>query len=257
MSRKPLMAGNWKMHKTIAESVDLVKKLASLTGAPTDREILVCPPFTALTAAAQAAKGTAVQVGGQNMNDNLQGAFTGEVAPGMVKDAGATHVILGHSERRQFYGETDALINKKVRLALEQALTPILCVGETLAERESAKTFAVVERHLTEGLKGLSASDVARVVIAYEPVWAIGTGKTATPEQAQEIHGFIRRKLEALFGSAAEKVRVLYGGSVKPDNVDALMAQPDIDGGLVGGASLKAEDFARIVLFQAAPTPAR
>lgn len=257
MSRKPLMAGNWKMHKTIAESVDLVKKLASLTGAPTDREILVCPPFTALAAAALAAKGTAVQVGAQNMNDNTQGAFTGEVAPGMIKDTGATHVIIGHSERRQFYGETDVLINKKVRLALEQGLTPILCVGETLAEREAGKTFAVVERHVSEGLKGLPAADVPRVVIAYEPVWAIGTGKTASPDQAQEVHGFVRRKLEALFGNAAEKVRVLYGGSVKPDNVDALMAQPDIDGGLVGGASLKADDFARIVLFQAVSTPAK
>lgn len=257
MSRRALMAGNWKMHKSIAESVDLVKKLASLTGAPTDRDILVCPPFTALAAAAQAARGTAVMVGAQNMNDNLQGAFTGEISPEMIKDAGASHVIIGHSERRQYYGETDALINKKTRLTLEQGLTPILCVGETLAEREGGKTFAVVERHVTEGLKGIGPVELPRIVIAYEPVWAIGTGKTATPEQAQEVHGFIRRKLEALFGSAADKIRLLYGGSVKADNVDALMAQPDIDGGLVGGASLKAEDFARIVLFQAPQTAGR
>jgi triosephosphate isomerase len=251
------MAGNWKMHKTISESLDLAKALKDKLSPKNDRETLICPPFTALKAVADAVKGSAVSVGAQNMNDNVQGAFTGEVSPVMIKDAGCQYVILGHSERRQYYGETDALVNKKVRLALEQGLTPILCVGETLAEREAGKTFAVVERHVTEGLKGLPAADIARVVIAYEPVWAIGTGKTASPEQAQEVHGFIRRKLEALFGNAAEKVRALYGGSVKPENVDALMAQPDIDGGLVGGASLKAEDFARIVLFQAVAAPAK
>ncbi|MBL8024496.1 MAG: triose-phosphate isomerase [Elusimicrobia bacterium] len=250
MTRRPLMAGNWKMFKTIGEGVDLVKKLSALVPSHTDRDVLVCPPFTSLAAVAQAAKGSPISVGAQNMNDNLQGAFTGEVAPGMIKDAGASFVLVGHSERRQIYKETDILINKKARLALEQGLTPIVCVGETLEERESGKTFSVVERHVTEGLKGFSAAQAPSLVIAYEPVWAIGTGKTATPDQAQEVHAFIRRKLEVLFGTAAAQVRVLYGGSVKPDNIDTLMAQPDIDGGLVGGASLKAEDFARIVNFK-------
>lgn len=250
MSRRPLMAGNWKMFKTISEGVDLVKKLSAQTADVTDRDILVCPPFTALAAVAQAAKGSTIAVGAQNMNDNLSGAFTGEVAPGMIKDAGASYVIIGHSERRQIYGETDALVNKKAKLALEQGLIPVVCVGETLAEREAGNTFKVVERHVLEGLKGFSAIQAASVVVAYEPVWAIGTGKTATPAQAQEVHAFIRKKLETLFGAEAARVRILYGGSVKPDNIDQLMAQRDIDGGLVGGASLKAEDFARIVKFQ-------
>lgn len=253
MSRKPLMAGNWKMFKTISEGVDLVKKLGSQTAGETDREILVCPPFTALAAVAQAAKGTGIDVGAQNMNDNLSGAFTGEVAPGMIKDAGAYHVIIGHSERRQIYGETDALVNKKTKLALEQSLTPIVCVGETLAEREAGNTFKVVERQVLEGLKGITSTQAVLLVVAYEPVWAIGTGKTATPSQAQEVHAFIRKKLETLFGGESTRVRILYGGSVKPDNIDQLMSQPDIDGGLVGGASLKAEDFARIVKFQKIP----
>ena len=249
MSRRPLMAGNWKMFKTIAEGVDLVKKLAAEVQSVKDRDILVCPPFTALAAVAQAARGTSISVGAQNMNDNVQGAFTGEVAPGMIKEAGGTFVLVGHSERRQLYGETDALINKKAKLALEQGLTPVVCVGETLAEREGGQTFSVVERHVTEGLKGFTAAQAPSIVVAYEPVWAIGTGKTATPGQAQEVHAFIRKKLETLFGASAAQMRILYGGSVKPDNIDQLMAQPDIDGGLVGGASLKAEDFSRIIRF--------
>jgi triosephosphate isomerase len=250
MTRRPLMAGNWKMFKTIAEGVDLVKKLAALVPAQSDRDVLVCPPFTALAAVAQAAQGSPISVGAQNMNDNVQGAFTGEVAPGMIKDAGATFVLVGHSERRQIYGETDTLVNKKAKLALEQSLTPVVCVGETLEEREGGKTFTVVERQVMEGLKGFTAAHAPHLVVAYEPVWAIGTGKTATPEQAQQVHAFIRQKLEVLFPGASAQMRVLYGGSVKPDNIDTLMAQPDIDGGLVGGASLKAEDFARIVNFQ-------
>jgi triosephosphate isomerase len=247
------MAGNWKMHKTISESVDLVQKLkAAITSLP-DRDALVCPPFTAIAAAAQAAKGSPIQVGGQNMNDNVQGAFTGEISPAMLKDAGATCVILGHSERRAYYGETDAFINKKTKLALEQGLTPIVCVGETLQEREAGKTLEVVETQVRGSLAGLSAAQLAVTVVAYEPVWAIGTGKTASPEQAQEVHAMIRGLLGKMSDVAtAAKVRVLYGGSVKPDNVDALMSKPDIDGGLVGGASLKAEDFLKLITFKKA-----
>jgi len=243
------MAGNWKMFKTIPEAVDLVQKLKPLIAHHNDREILVCPPFTALMAVSQAAQGSSIVVGAQNMNDHLNGAYTGEVAPFMLKDAGASFVLIGHSERRQYYGETDASIQRKTALALEQGLSPVVCVGETLQEREEGKTNAVVERQI-EALRGLTTVQVSSVVVAYEPVWAIGTGKTATPGQAQDVHKFIRQKLNALFGSASESLRILYGGSMKPDNVDQLMAQPDIDGGLVGGASLKADDFARIVGFQ-------
>ncbi len=250
MARRPLMAGNWKMHKTVSEAVDLARKLKEALPAAPDREALVCPPFTALTAVAAVLKGSAVALGAQNMNDNLQGAFTGEVSPVMLKDAGCTHVILGHSERRQYYHETDALIRKKCQLALEQGLTPIVCVGELLEQREGGQTFSVVEKQVREGLNGFTAAQAARIVVAYEPVWAIGTGRTATPDQAQEVHAFIRKELGKLFGAAAETIRILYGGSIKPDNIDALMAQPDIDGGLVGGASLKAEDFLRIVGFK-------
>jgi triosephosphate isomerase (TIM) len=251
MARRALMAGNWKMHKTMGEAVDLVKKLREAVAGVSDRDILVCPPFTALAVAAEAAKGSSVALGAQNMNDNLQGAFTGEVSAGMIKDAGGSYVILGHSERRQYFKETDALINKKAKLALEQGLTPIVCVGELLQEREDAKTFTVIEKQVKEGLAGIAPVQAAKVVVAYEPVWAIGTGKTATPAQAQEVHAFIRKLVERMFGEpVASAVRVLYGGSVNPGNVDALMAEPDIDGGLVGGASLKAEDFARIVKFQ-------
>lgn len=253
MSRRPLMAGNWKMHKTVSEAVDLVKKLKDSLGDLPDRDALVCPPFTALAAARDALRGSPVLLGAQNMSDNLQGAFTGEVSAVMIKDAGCAFVILGHSERRQYYGETDAFINKKARLALDQGLVPIVCVGETLQEREGGKTFPVVEKQARESLAGFSPDQAARTVVAYEPVWAIGTGKTATPEQAQEVHAFLRGLLEKLHGRAsAERTRLLYGGSVKPDNIDALMAQPDIDGGLVGGASLKAEDFLRLVRFQKA-----
>ena len=254
MSRRPLMAGNWKMNKTITEAVSLVENLKAQIGHPQDRDILVCPPFTALDRVAQAVQGSPIAVGAQNINDNLNGAFTGEIAPGMIKEAGAAYVLVGHSERRQYYGESDTLINKKTLLALTQGLIPIVCVGETLSEREGGETFKVVEKQITEGLKGLSPAQVKTLVLAYEPVWAIGTGKTATPEQAQEVHAFIRKILEGLFAGTSQNVRILYGGSMKPDNVDLLMSQPDIDGGLVGGASLKPEDFARIVKFQAAQT---
>lgn len=256
MSRRPLLAGNWKMFKTIEEGVQLAAALKAQVTSLSDRDALVCPPFTALSAVAKTLAGSQIAVGAQNMNENAQGAFTGEVAPAMVKDAGATHVILGHSERRQFFGETDDGINRKTKAALEAGLTPIVCVGETLQEREGGKTFSVIEAQLKGSLKGFTEAQAPKIVVAYEPVWAIGTGKTATPAQAQEVHAFIRKQLASLVGSGAASVRVLYGGSVKPDNIDALMAEPDIDGGLVGGASLKAEDFARIVNYRAA-APAR
>jgi triosephosphate isomerase len=241
------------MHKTVSESVDLVKKLKDAVAGVADRDVLVCPPFTALAVVSEALKNSNVKLGAQNMNDNVQGAFTGEVAPGMIKDAGCDYVILGHSERRQYYGETDALVNKKTKLALEQGLTPIVCVGELLAEREASQTFAVVEKQVKGSLADLAPVQANRIVVAYEPVWAIGTGKTATPGQAQEVHAFIRKLLGRLFGEpVGAAVRILYGGSVKGDNIDSLMAEPDIDGGLVGGASLKAEEFARIVKFQSA-----
>jgi triosephosphate isomerase len=250
------MAGNWKMHKTISEAAELARQLKAAFPAPlSDRDALVCPPFTALAAVAQALKGSAVSVGAQNMSDNVQGAFTGEVSPAMIKDAGASFVILGHSERRALYGETDAFINRKAKLALEQGLTPVVCVGETLAEREAGKTLQVVETQVRGSLAGLTAAQMEKTVVAYEPVWAIGTGKTATPEQAQEVHASVRALLGKVFdGATAAKVRVLYGGSVKPDNIDALMSQPDIDGGLVGGASLKAEDFICLINFKKAVT---
>jgi triosephosphate isomerase (TIM) len=252
MSRRPLMAGNWKMHKTLSEAAELARALKAALPSLQDRDALVCPPFTALAAVAEALKGSPVAVGAQNMNDNAQGAFTGEVSPAMVKDAGAAFVILGHSERRSLYGETDALVNKKTRLALDQGLTPIVCVGETLAEREAGRTMEVVETQVRGSLAGLTPERMEKTVVAYEPVWAIGTGKTATPGQAQEVHAVIRGILSKLFGASAAKVRILYGGSVKPDNIDALMSQPDIDGGLVGGASLKAEDFIRLINFKKA-----
>ena len=248
--RKPLIAGNWKMHKTVPEAVSLVKELKELLTEIKDREVLVCPPFTAIYAVKSEIEESPIKLGAQNMFYEEKGAFTGEISPLMLKDLGCSYVILGHSERRHIFGETDKLINKKVASAVDHGLVPILCVGELLEERESGKTKNVVERQLLEGLKGLKEGD--EFVIAYEPVWAIGTGKTATPEQAQEVHGFIRELLAENFGrEKAERVRILYGGSVKPENIKGLMEMPDIDGALVGGASLKAASFAKIVAFDA------
>jgi triosephosphate isomerase len=249
--RKPVLAGNWKMYKMIAEAVSLVGELrASLDAAPVSREVIVAPPFTALSAVAQALRGSGIQVAGQTMHFEKEGAFTGENSPAMLKDAGASHVILGHSERRQLFGETDDGVGKKARAAFDHALTPIVCVGETLAEREAGRMFEVVERQLERGLRALSPDEAAVAIVAYEPVWAIGTGKTATPAQAQEVHSFIRKHVSASHGApVAAALRILYGGSVKPDNVDGLMAESDIDGALVGGACLKADSFLRIVRF--------
>jgi len=247
--RKPLMAGNWKMNKTIGEAASMLKALKPVVADVKDVEILVCPPFTALCASNNEIKGSNIKLGAQNLFWEPKGAFTGEISPAMVKDEGCSYVIIGHSERRQYFGETDETVNKKTQAAFAAGLIPIVCVGETLAERESNVTFKVIEKQVRDGLKGLSADQASTLVIAYEPVWAIGTGKTATPEQAQEVHAFIRKIYSEIYKDAAQKVRILYGGSVNPKNVSELMKQPDIDGGLVGGASLEADSFAQLVKY--------
>ena len=249
--RRPVLAGNWKMYKTISASEALVREIAEGVGAKPNAEVLVFPPFTALAAAAQAARGTAVKVGAQNMHFESEGAFTGEVSPLMLKDAGATHVILGHSERRHVFGEDDELVARKTKAAIKAGLVPIVCVGETLPERESGRTLEVVERQLERALRPLGADELGRSIVAYEPVWAIGTGKVATPEQAQEVHAFARKRIAVTHGDpVAAATRILYGGSVKPDNIKGLMALPDVDGALVGGASLDAASFLTIVRYQ-------
>ena len=251
MARKPYLAGNWKMYKTIGDAVKFAKEFKELVKDVKDRDILLCVPFTIIGPIAKELEGTNVLVGAQNMYFEKEGAFTGEVSPTQLLDAGAKVVVLGHSERRHIFGESDALINKKVHSALQNGLMPILCVGELLEEREAGKTEAVCKTQTVEGLKGLSKADALKVTIAYEPVWAIGTGKTATPEDADNVHAYIRKVLTDIYDKeTAEAVRIQYGGSVKPENVDALMAKPNIDGALVGGASLKADSFTRIVKFQ-------
>ena len=248
--RTPVIAGNWKLFKTIGEATAFVNELKPLVAETKDVEIVVAPVFTALNAVSKAASGSNINVAAQNCYWEEEGAFTGEVAPKLLKDAGCSHVIIGHSERRQYFGETDATVNKKAKAAIAAGLTAIVCVGETLVERESEKTFTVIETQVQSGLEGLTKEVAAKVIIAYEPVWAIGTGRTASNEQAQEVHSFIRNLVVRLFDAAtADAVRILYGGSVKPDNVKGLMAQTDIDGALVGGASLKPDSFAAIVNF--------
>jgi len=251
--RKALMAANWKMYKTIQEGVDFIKSLKPLIGKADDRAVLICAPFTAIQAVAKAAQGSDIQIGGQNMYFEKEGAFTGEISATMLLDAGATWVVLGHSERRHVFHEPDEMINKKVHAALAHGLKPILCVGELIEEREAGRTEAVVRMQVVEGFKGLSREQALKVVIAYEPVWAIGTGKTATPDDADAVHAFIRNLMGELYDRELADAQIIqYGGSVKPENVDALMAKPNIDGALVGGASLKADSFSRIVLFQRA-----
>jgi len=245
--RTPFVAGNWKMHLDIAEGVALVRELrASLEGVKGVR-VAVAPPFTAVHAVAQALAGSAIEVAGQDVHWETQGAFTGEVSAGMLRDAGASCVIIGHSERRQFFGETDETVGRRTRAALAAGLTPIVCVGESLADREAERTLQVVGTQVKDGLRGLSADELAKLVIAYEPVWAIGTGRTATAAQAQEVHAAIRGMLRDIGGDVADSVPLQYGGSVKPDNAAELLSQPDVDGALVGGASLKASSFAAIV----------
>jgi triosephosphate isomerase len=247
--RTPVMAGNWKMYKTARQAAETIRSLAEAVKGVLDVEVVICPPFTALSAAVDAAKGSPVAIGAQDCYWETEGAFTGEVAVPMIADLGCSHCIVGHSERRQFFGETDATVDKKVEAVLAHGLTCIACVGETLQEREAGQTFAVLERQVRNGVARHLASP--RLIVAYEPVWAIGTGKTAAPAQAQEAHAFIRQvAAQASSAAAAQAVRILYGGSVKPDNVAQLMAQPDVDGGLVGGASLDAASFAKIVRFR-------
>jgi len=248
--RKPFIAGNWKLHNTIQESLELVESLKTALKEITDREIIVAPVFTALASVATALQGSNISLAAQNCYPAQTGAFTGEVSPSLLKDAGCDYVIVGHSERRQLLGETDSFINAKIRALAGEGLGTIFCIGETLEERETDRTLDVLHSQVTAGLKEVPAEAMTRIVVAYEPIWAIGTGRTASEDQAEDAHAFIRGLLQGIFGlSVAQEVRIIYGGSVKPDNVDGLMAQEDIDGCLVGGASLKAADFSRIVQF--------
>ena len=250
-ARRPLIAGNWKMHGTRAETERLLAALKLAMAGLTDREVVVAPPFTALETAARLLAESPIRLAAQNLYWEPQGAFTGEISGPMLRDLGCSYVILGHSERRQYFAETDQQVARKVKAAQRDGLLPIVCVGETLEERDRGDTLAVIRRQVRGGLDEQEKAAVAALVIAYEPVWAIGTGRTATPEQAQEVHAAIRATVAELADqTTAEAVRILYGGSVKPDNVDALMAQADIDGALVGGASLQADSFARIVHFR-------
>ena len=249
--RIPVIAGNWKLHKTTHEALDLINELIPLVKNIDRVEIVVAPVFTVLHAVKNALQGTNIRLSAQDCFWEDQGAYTGEISSPMLVDAGCSHVIIGHSERRQFFGETDATVNKKIRSALQVGLTVLFCIGETLDEREANRTYAVLERQVIAGLDGITMDQLKKLVIAYEPVWAIGTGKTATDGQAQEAHSFIRGVLAKLYHvSAAENIRILYGGSVKAENIKGLMEQKDIDGALVGGASLKADSFADIVHFE-------
>ncbi|HXH48184.1 MAG TPA: triose-phosphate isomerase [Terriglobia bacterium] len=251
--RRPVIAGNWKMFKTRGEAVAFVKELRSRVENVSQCDVVVAPPFTALAETAQAAKGSGIGVAAQDVHWDAEGAHTGDVAPGMLVDAGCSHVIIGHSERRHDHGETDERVNRKLKAALAAGLTPIVCVGETLEEREANETQKVLERQFQGGFAGLTPSDFSRIIMAYEPVWAIGTGRTATPEQAEESHAFLRELARGQFGEEqAQGVRILYGGSVKPENIKGLMAQPDLDGALVGGASLKVDSFVAIINYPSA-----
>jgi triosephosphate isomerase len=251
--RTPILAANWKMHKTIAESRAFAAAFAPLVADVAHAEIVVAPPFPSLAAVGEALRGTRVALAAQNVHFEKQGAFTGEVSPPMLVDVGCGYAIVGHSERRHVFGESSELVAKKAAALLAHAIRPIVCVGETLDEREAQQTFAVLESQLSGSLASIANDRAAEVVIAYEPVWAIGTGRTATPAIAQEAHAMIRAWLQKRFGAAGDAMRIQYGGSVKPDNVAELMAQPDIDGALVGGASLEAASFAAIVRYQENP----
>ncbi|HSL95146.1 MAG TPA: triose-phosphate isomerase [Thermoleophilia bacterium] len=248
-ARRPLMAGNWKMYKTRPETRAFFDAFVPLVAGVDDRDVLLCPPDVCLETALAATVGTKVAVGAQTMHFADEGAFTGETAPGMLVELGVTHVVLGHSERRQYFAENDADLARKVRAALDRGLVPVLCVGESLDEREAGRTEEKIGGQADAGLADVRPGELALMAVAYEPIWAIGTGRTATPEVAQETIAALRARVRARFGDAADELRILYGGSVKPDNIDVLMSQPDIDGVLVGGASLDPEGFARIVRF--------
>ena len=250
-ARTPLIAGNWKMYKTVSEAVKtaeaLVNQIADVTGV----DVMIAPPFTALASVAAVLKDSTVALGAQNLHWESEGAFTGEISAVMLLSTGCTHVIIGHSERRQYFGETDETVNQRIRTALQNRLVPVMCIGESEAERDAGETFNVLDKQLQKGLKGFVSDDLTPLVVAYEPVWAIGTGKTATTEQAQEAHKFIRLQVEKKFGNKlANSTRILYGGSVKPGNIDELMTMPDVDGALVGGASLDASVFSQIVGYR-------
>jgi triosephosphate isomerase len=248
MIRKKLIAGNWKMNKTSADASMLVQEIVAEVGRSNDVDVVVCPPFTSLESVGKALDGSSVKLGAQNMHNEASGAYTGEISAPMLRSLFASYVILGHSERRTYFHENDKFINQKVLAALKNQLKPILCVGETLAERESGSTLKVVQTQVEADLEGVSREQATSMVVAYEPVWAIGTGKVATTAQAQEVHAFIRSLLVKLFGDAiAQKVRILYGGSMKPANAPELLAQKDIDGGLIGGASLEARSFVDLI----------
>ncbi len=244
--RKPIMAGNWKMNKLEQEAVDFVQKLKPLVKDVHDRTIIICPPFPSLSKVCDVVCDSNIALGAQNVYWEEKGAFTGEISASMLKSVGCTYVIIGHSERRQYFGETDETVNKRIFAALKHKLMPIVCVGETLEQREKNETFKVIETQIKGAINNIPVEEWDNITIAYEPVWAIGTGKTASPEQAQEVHAFIRKHLPK---EVAEKTRILYGGSVKPDNVKELMAKPDIDGGLVGGASMKVESFEQLIKY--------
>lgn len=251
MKRKAMIAGNWKMNLNSAQAEELALALQKGLDPDLKHEVLIAPGFTHLSIIEKAIGGSPILLAAQNMNWENKGAFTGDVSPAQLRDIGCTHVIIGHSERRHVFGETDEIVNKKIKAAIKNSLTPILCIGETLEERENQKTYRVLETQLKGAFEGLSVEEVSNIIVAYEPVWAIGTGKTATPDQAQDAHVFARKELERLYGREfAESTRILYGGSVKAENVDQLMAQVDIDGALVGGESLKADKFLRVIHFQ-------
>ncbi len=246
--RIPIFAANWKMHKTQGEAAAFVRELAPLVASRANVEVVIAPVFTGISAAAEAARGTKIRIAGQNLYFEKQGAFTGEISADMLKDAGASAAIIGHSERRRLFGDTDEWVNRKLRAAITAGLAPIVCVGETLAEREAGDTLAVLDRQVKAGLDGLTGDEISALVIAYEPVWAIGTGKNATPAEAGEAHTHIRGRLRQWFGGApADRCRILYGGSVKPDNIRELIGLPDVDGALVGGASLEVRSFFEII----------
>lgn len=246
--KRPIIAGNWKMNNTVAQAKALVEELKPLV-ADAKAEVVVCVPFTALSSVVEITKGSNIKVGAQNVSWADAGAFTGEISADMIKETGAEYVVIGHSERRTMFGETDATVNARTRQAIKNDLIAIVCVGETLAEREGNMTETVVKTQVVEGFKDIKATDLDKIVVAYEPVWAIGTGKTATAEQAQETCGYIRSVLESLYGNKASELRIQYGGSMNASNATELMSKPDIDGGLIGGASLKAVDFSKVVKY--------
>ncbi|MCK9230551.1 MAG: triose-phosphate isomerase [Syntrophales bacterium] len=253
--QKPIIAANWKMHKTIEEAVDFARELKAEASTFTDRTVIIAPPFTALRPVADILRGSTVQLAAQTMAYAESGAFTGEISAAMIADAGCSYVLIGHSERRNLFGETDGQVNKKVKLALKTGLIPVVCVGETLEQRESGRTLSTVEGQIKEGLRNVSADDIRKIIVAYEPVWAIGTGKTATPEQAVEVHIFIKEILSGYAGIGdGRTVPVIYGGSVNEGTIDELMAHEGINGVLVGGASLKPASFMNIVRFRSSAT---